>query len=538
MTDIYDLQQIDENSWQAHYHGNYGNYIIKLTLDERFNVKKYSCTCPSDYSPCKHIGFVQVEIKDRMSKVQSKNMKNELTVKDVLQNVSLDELRNFVIEKAKYNSDLTQAIMLKFAERIPKTTAGNNYSQIIRDGLNEIDTESEEYYEYEEAFIELDILDEWHKKANDLMEQGKYTDAELICKAGIEEYAYWFDEQSRESEYELECCIENDYQADFFNLLQMMAKNGNIDKKLLYEYCQTEVTKKKYRGIAAFDCFNNLMSALAAEVNPNDFIASQMLMFEKITDKSSHEAEKILQRLINFYNSNNQPDNAEKLIEDNLQINTFCKQAIEKRIAEKRYGEAKTLLNQKLQNCDNWRKNDWKELLLTVAQKEKDVSAIRELALEFLENGFDEQHFKCYKSAFSGEEWTATFEKLYEFYDKPQNQWDKGFITDVAELLQAEKQTERLFEYIEKHLSIELLESYYSNFVQKFPEKTLQLFNKSLDYYANKNLGRNHYEYVNKILEMMQKISGGQEVVKQMTANYRILYKKRRAMMEILNKLK
>jgi hypothetical protein len=39
MTDIYDLQQTAENSWQAKYHGNYGNYIIKLTLDEDFNVR-------------------------------------------------------------------------------------------------------------------------------------------------------------------------------------------------------------------------------------------------------------------------------------------------------------------------------------------------------------------------------------------------------------------------------------------------------------------------------------------------------------------
>ncbi|MDR3327232.1 MAG: SWIM zinc finger family protein, partial [Prevotellaceae bacterium] len=59
MTDIYDLQQIDDNSWQARYHGNYGDYTIKLTLDGQLKVKKYSCTCPSDYSPCKHIGFVQ-----------------------------------------------------------------------------------------------------------------------------------------------------------------------------------------------------------------------------------------------------------------------------------------------------------------------------------------------------------------------------------------------------------------------------------------------------------------------------------------------
>jgi hypothetical protein len=450
-------------------------------------------------------------------KSESEKTKNKLTVKDVLQNVSLDELCSCVIEKAKYNSDLTQAIMLKFADRIPKSIAGNTYSQIIRDGLNKIETESDEYYRYEEAFIKLEILNEWYKKANDFVEQKKFADAELICKACIEEYAYWFDEQSQESEYELEYCIENDYQAEIFNLLQIMTKNGNIDKKSLYDWCKTELEKQKYTHTEAFDLFNDLMSALATAVNPEDFIASQKKLLDKITDKSSSEAETVLQRLINFYNSNNQKDKADEIIEKNIQIDRFRKQAIEKRIAEKRYSEAKILLNEKLQNCDRG-KDKWKELLLIVAQKENDVPAIRELALEFLENRFDEQHFKLYNSTFWGEEWTAAFEKLYKFYDKPQNQWDRGFKTNVAELLKAEKQTERLLEYLENHWSIDNLKQYHILFVNQFPARTLALFQKLLDWYAEKNIGRNHYEQVSSILKMMQKISGT-EISKPMWRN-------------------
>jgi hypothetical protein len=108
----------------------------------------------------------------------------------------------------------------------------------------------------------------------------------------------------------------------------------------------------------------------------------------------------------------------------------------------------------------------------------------------------------------------------------------------VAELLKAEKQTERLLEYLENHWSIDNLIQYHILFANQFPARTLALFQKLLDWYAEKNLGRNHYEQVSSILKMMQKIVGGQEVVNRMIANYRLLYKNRRAMMEILNKLK
>ena len=59
--------------------------------------------------------------------------------------------------------------------------------------------------------------------------------------------------------------------------------------------------------------------------------------------------------------------------------------------------------------------------------------------------------------------------------------------------------------YIEKHLSVERLEKYYSFFSKDLPEKTLELFCKAINHYAEKNTGRNHYEYVVKLLMKMIK---------------------------------
>ena len=58
-----------------------------------------------------------------------------------------------------------------------------------------------------------------------------------------------------------------------------------------------------------------------------------------------------------------------------------------------------------------------------------------------------------------------------------------------------------------------------------------------LNKYLEKNVGRSHYEYANTILKKMQKIEGGSNVVSQIIKSYRVIYKNRRAMMEILNSL-
>jgi hypothetical protein len=129
------------------------------------------------------------------------------------------------------------------------------------------------------------------------------------------------------------------------------------------------------------------------------------------------EAQKVLQPLIDFYNANNQKDKAEKIIEDNLQIDSFRKIAVAKRIENGQYSDAKKMLNDKLKKCD-WGQKDWKEMLLTLAQKENDTNEIRRIAFEFINERFDSKHFAIYKKAFSDEEWTAAFENLYNIYEK------------------------------------------------------------------------------------------------------------------------
>jgi hypothetical protein len=271
-------------------------------------------------------------------------------------------------------------------------------------------------------------------------------------------------------------------------------------------------------------------------VNPDEFVAGQNALLEKVEDKSSYEARRILERIIYAYRANNQTEKAEKLIENNLQIESFCRRIVEKRIAEKKYSEAKILIDKFMTGNNRCDVNSWKELLLTIARKENDKVSIRKMALEFLGNRFDDEHFEIYKSTFTPEEWVQTFEELYVLYDKRGQSWyNSQYNANITELLCAENLPERLVDYVETHLSVKILENYYRFFSEQYPARTLTLFKKALEEYAEKNIGREHYEYIVKLLRMMQKIHGGDAEVAEMTSQFRIKYKNRRAMREILD---
>ena len=76
---------------------------------------------------------------------------------------------------------------------------------------------------------------------------------------------------------------------------------------------------------------------------------------------------------------------------------------------------------------------------------------------------------------------------------------------------------------------------YHAAFAASFPKKTLDLFSKAIDKYAE-NTGRSIYENIVRLFTKMVKIEGGNIIVREMISQYRIIYKNRKAMMEIINR--
>ncbi|MDR3196804.1 MAG: hypothetical protein LBU34_02945, partial [Planctomycetaceae bacterium] len=337
--------------------------------------------------------------------------------------------------------------------------------------------------------------------------------------------------------------IDYDYFEFPFKILGDIVEVSGVDLKELYDYCCVEIRKDKYNVSNIFTEFNNLFMFLALKVNPNGFIEFQDELLSKIDDMSSYDAARILEQKINLYNYNNQPEKAWEIIEGNIQIESFCKKLAEKKINEKKYAEAKKLINDYLNEKNDRHNSDWNKLLFKIAQQEKDIPMIRELSFGFIERQFEIKYFKVYKSTFTNKEWQTALQQLINHYENSLGGYHvtinmyKAYTfynKSIFELLVAEGANERLMEFVEKYLSVELIEQYYENFVAKFPQKTLLLFRKALDDYAEKNTGHDAYNYLAQLLKKMQKIEGGKEIVKDMLKQYEILYKNRTSMRNMI----
>ena len=112
--------------------------------------------------------------KKRKSEIETPDA---LTVGDVLKHVSLEELQQFVVRQAKYNVELTNALMLEF---LHKTRSGstNPYSGILRKALGKVHFDYDDYYDYEYG-LEIEPLNEWLDKAETCRAQGEIQGSAL-----------------------------------------------------------------------------------------------------------------------------------------------------------------------------------------------------------------------------------------------------------------------------------------------------------------------------------------------------------------------
>lgn len=541
-TGIIELHQTDENKWKAKYQGNYGIYTIKITSDGK-KATNFSCTCPSDYYPCKHISIIEDAIARELAFYERQEKRFcGLRLEDCLKNAPAEKLRDFILAQAKINSNLFNNAWLEFAE-YGDSKKQNKYSAIIQRILAEAEhAEKDSYYddEYEEEFTEIEALDKWLKKIWDYIDAKNYSEALLVCKAIIEEYCQW------QSDFGINSSMNYspDYETISFDIIEEVI--NHINKKELLEYCLAEMKKKKYFGTQSYECFNRLLECLTAASEPEIFIALQDELLDMVTDKSSREAKIILERKIDFFKRLGQEDNVWAVKEENLQIESFREEVLKKKIEKRDFATAKKLIYDAIEKqkkdaddksgsripANQLQYTNWKELLLDIAMKENDKKAMQELAYDFIQKGFEEKSYRIYKSAFNSAEWNIEKEKLFLHYSK-----GKFFNRSAADFLEAENDIEKLLKYIEKHLSMDELENYYKVFASSYPEKTLELFKNVLVTFAENNTGRSCYERIISLLRKMSRIKGGRNAALNLAVDFKTRYKNRRLMIEMLESI-
>lgn len=526
---VFSLVQESRNNWQAKYSGNYGIYDIKIVLDQNSQLSNYKCNCPSDYSPCKHINMVVEKINAQFSVANPienlKNLDGDL-IKNLINGNSKDNFIDFLIEYAGFNVDFINNIKLKFfTEKESKKDI--NINDVIRKGLLKVDFDDDDRYSYHEDDVEIEIIDKWNEKAKNEIVNNNLSVALEIANALLEEYAIW-----RENENEdLLDYISDAYDTYAFDLFyKIIEKNAAFENEIyLYLRLQFESESINYEFIK--DEFLSFFGKFSKTFKQKeDFLYLQENELQNTNNE--HKKEVILNRTINFYTRNNFPEKVNEILEKNIEIDSFRKQIINRFIIENKFTDAKKLIQDKLSQAPTYI-NDWFNYLLKIAEFEKDKNEIRKYSFHFTQDRFDKIYYQKFKATFDVKEWLLGYNILEKAYGSK-----KVFTNSLVDFWIEEENIDKILAYLTLHKNIQYLETYSKHIENIYPNETLKLFENSLNYYTQNNLGRDKYEFVANILKKMQNIKNGNVKVKEMLAFYKVEYKKRPAMMEILNKLR
>lgn len=107
-----DIEQVDDKEFSATVWGT-DTYHIYIKLDKDNDVQEHTCSCPYDWgNVCKHEVAVLLYIRE--NKLYLKKGVAVGQLKLVLNEVSEQELRDFIYEKLKKDKELREDFMLEF----------------------------------------------------------------------------------------------------------------------------------------------------------------------------------------------------------------------------------------------------------------------------------------------------------------------------------------------------------------------------------------------------------------------------------------
>lgn len=140
---------------------------------------------------------------------------------------------------------------------------------------------------------------------------------------------------------------------------------------------------------------------------------------------------------------------------------------------------------------------------------------------------FSMEYYRELKSLHK-EDWEQVFEELVKVADQ-------GII---PRLYAEEKLYDRLFEFVNEHFSMFILETYEDIFAKHYPEYILEKYAKMLENAARNTAPRSTYSEWAARLNKMAKWHGGKECVREIVGRWRTVYKNRPAMLEELRRVK
>lgn len=527
---------------------------VSLAGDE---IAEWECDCPYDGNICKHVVATLLAIRDNRSKagcfLSAKEVDARMNilgqsvseivkdkeVEQVLRFVESDKLSGFVLQYASSHSDFKSALMEAFLPKKPAKKV--DYRSEIESCFNSSYrkySKKGRYYEPELDWNEIsDKVDGYLAKATLLFQREALEEAATIALQVLRSIGgNYIDEDFLYNDGDIDFGIICEDAGDLLlKVVQHSGASQALKENVLNEIIQISKLAT-YREYEIFDMDELVQQIMLSVQSKEEALLSVDKLIKERTER--WDLYKLVLRKIEILKELDKTTEVEATISEFLYLPEIRRQEVAKLLDEKCYEKAICMLNEGIVIAERGGNlgtlREWQEQLLFIYEEVHDVAKVIEMCqLLFIHTNGSLDYYHKLKSLISSTDWKEYLSTLMQettFYDY----WGSG--NNKADIYIEEKEYDKLFSFLSavKYRRLDALVQYASHLNATHSSQILSLFTDDLRVYAEKNLGRSHYEYIARVLRGMRKLNGGKDVVKQLVEEFRVLYKRRPAMMQEL----
>lgn len=556
---VIDLQEISDEDWIATVQGT-DDYAVEVLIENDI-IASWNCDCPYEGEICKHVVATILAIRNHNEKVFqsafSGRMKQTDRVEDavieeeiphqtssneelesLLSFLDHEELSQLVLEYASKSSAFSDFLKQRMQSNVQSETEKNFQVEVCMVFNSYTSSSRSRYRRYDEPEHDwatiLNKVDSFLSKAKILIKGGNYDGAISIALQVLRSIGEEYDDDLlyNDSVDVSSLCEEAG------ELIVDLVKNHTLSQEqkddILKRLCQiAEISTYKDYGI--FDV-NDLVQDIMLWTEP---VEKALALIDNLLEdrKESRQLFEMVFRKVDLLQRMGEQQKADKTMARYLYLPEVREREIERLMGLKKYSKALTLLDEGIRiEANEYSTNKWNEKKLEIYEKVDNKAAVIDVCQQlFISTHGDLQYYKKLKELIPEIEWKKYLKSMMEKTKFCDSFSFSG--STKADIYVCERDNDSLFHMLESadyNQQTALLQ--YATYLRETHSKPLlAVFNSQLKKYAESNVGRNHYEYIAKALKMMQKLKGGDEAVKQLVAEFRMVYKRRPAMMSELS---
>lgn len=544
---VFHLNEETPGEWVAHVHGS-EDYNVEISLKGN-RLDSWYCDCPYDGEFCKHVVATLLKIREKVgfkeevgeiSEEEKEETEND-PVGSLLELTSKEALIRFSKVYASSHPEFREAFLQRFMPG-QKTGGGKvDYRKKVAACFKI--TGKRGYWEYgepgvnwEEAAIKMDT---YFKKAALFLEQGAWQVVADIAlqtfESVIDNYIDIEDDPEGNASYLCEEAAE---------LLLQMVENTAVPSALK----QTIISElEHYDGLdeeeyAVFDIGTFVMKLRVKCGNDREVLE----VLDRWIVAHSHARnldEFIIYKIEILYRLGKDQD-ARLLTEQFLHLSEVRDWEVERLVSQKQYKPALDLLDKGIEEAgkqdDIGLVSTWLEQKIAIYRQVNDIASLIETAKElFIREDGDMKYYLILKNYVPADSWKTFLDGVIQQV-AASSSCPFLYRENLAKIYIEEKNDERLLAHLQQIEGerLEWLMRFAIHLKDKYSKEILELFVADVRQYAEQHVGREHYEYIARVLNKMLHFKNGNKAVLALVDDFRMRYRRRPVMIETLEAFK